>query len=88
MFMLMLIPPSTAVCSTPAITIVGNVTIDLVDGKKALGGAVSYAAAVASAFGVRACIVTAAAPDVDLGTVFDVSPFRAGWQRLCGLAHY
>ncbi|KAI3438251.1 hypothetical protein D9Q98_000687 [Chlorella vulgaris] len=57
--------------STPAITIVGNVTIDLVDGKKALGGAVSYAAAVASAFGVRACIVTAAAPDVDLGTVFD-----------------
>lgn len=30
------------------------------------GGAISYAAAVASAYGVRACIVTAAGPDADL----------------------
>lgn len=52
------------------LTIVGNVTIDVVDGKKALGGAVSYAAAVASAWGVRACIVSAHAPDADLGPVF------------------
>lgn len=30
------------------------------------GGAIAYAAAVASAYGVRACIVTAAGPDADL----------------------
>lgn len=30
------------------------------------GGAVSYAAAVASALGVRACVVTANGPDADL----------------------
>ena len=30
------------------------------------GGAIAYAAAVASAYGVRACIVTAAAPNADL----------------------
>lgn len=30
------------------------------------GGAVAYAAAVASAYGVRACIVTAAGPDAEL----------------------
>jgi hypothetical protein len=52
---------------------VGNVTIDLVDGKRALGGAVSYAAAVASAFGERACVVTAHAPDADLGALFQAS---------------
>ncbi|EFN54947.1 hypothetical protein CHLNCDRAFT_134701 [Chlorella variabilis] len=56
---------------TPGITIVGNVTVDVVDGKKALGGASSYAAAVAKAWGVRACIVTAHGQDADLGSVFD-----------------
>ncbi len=30
------------------------------------GGAIAYAAAVASAYGVKACIVTAAGPDADL----------------------
>ncbi|KAK9835526.1 hypothetical protein WJX74_002373 [Apatococcus lobatus] len=50
----------------PALLIVGNATIDLVDGKKSLGGAISYAAAVAEAYGVRACIVTAAGSDADL----------------------
>ncbi len=30
------------------------------------GGAISYAAAVASAYGIRACVVTAAGPDADL----------------------
>ena len=71
-------PPSSA-CSTPAITIIGNVTVDVVDGKKALGGAVSYAAAVASALGVRACIVTARGPhdaaiDRDFSALFEVRP--------------
>lgn len=50
----------------PTLLLVGNVTIDVVEGKPALGGAVSYAAAVASAMGVRACIVTANAQDADL----------------------
>ena len=30
------------------------------------GGAIAYAAAVASAYGVKACVVTAAGPDADL----------------------
>ena len=34
------------------------------------GGAISYAAAVATAFGVRSCIVTAASSDANL-TVFE-----------------
>lgn len=34
---------SLAACSPVDITIIGNVTVDLVDGKKSLGGAVSYA---------------------------------------------
>lgn len=46
--------------------LVGNVTIDVVDKKPALGGAAAYAAAVLSAFGIRACIVTAAGEDADL----------------------
>ncbi|KAL6766266.1 hypothetical protein ACKKBG_A35340 [Auxenochlorella protothecoides x Auxenochlorella symbiontica] len=53
----------------PALTIVGNVTLDMVNGKPSLGGAVAYAAAVASAFGVRACIVTAAGPGMDLSAL-------------------
>ncbi|KAL4452411.1 hypothetical protein ABPG75_008073 [Micractinium tetrahymenae] len=57
--------------SAPAITIVGNVTIDIVDGKRVLGGAVSYAAAVAAAWGQRACIVAAAADDAPLGSTFE-----------------
>ncbi|DBA82503.1 TPA: hypothetical protein ACH3X2_000731 [Trebouxia sp. C0005] len=54
---------------TPVL-LVGNLTIDIVDKKKALGGAISYAAAVATAFGVKSCIVTAASSDANL-TVFD-----------------
>lgn len=63
-------------CSAPAITIVGNVTIDIVDGKRVLGGAVSYAAAVAAAWGQRACIVAAAADDAPLGATFEASVAR------------
>ena len=59
-------------CSAPSLTLVGNVTVDIVDGRRVLGGAVSYAAAVASAWGVRACIVTANAADADLSSVFQV----------------
>ena len=66
-------PLSAHSCSAPSLTIVGNVTVDIVDGKRALGGAVSYAAAVASAFGQRACVVTAHAPDADLGALFQAS---------------
>lgn len=40
--------------------VVGNITEDFVDKATSIGGAVSYAAAVTSAFGARACIVTAA----------------------------
>lgn len=50
----------------PSLLLVGNVTVDLVDGKKALGGAVAYAAAVASALRVKAYIVTAGGEDADL----------------------
>ncbi|PSC72324.1 sugar kinase [Micractinium conductrix] len=58
--------------SAPAITIIGNVTVDTFsDGSSALGGAVSYAAAVASGFGQRACIVSAHGPDAQLGGVFE-----------------
>lgn len=62
------------------LVIVGNVTVDLVDGKRALGGAVSYAAAVAAAAGVRACVVTAKGPpdagiDAALAALFQV------WSR-------
>ncbi len=53
----------------PSLLIVGPLTVDVVDGKHALGGAVSYAAAVAAGFGIKACVVTTAAPDTD------VSPF-------------
>ncbi|KAL4450095.1 hypothetical protein ABPG77_010764 [Micractinium sp. CCAP 211/92] len=63
--------------SAPAITIVGNVTVDIVDGKRVLGGAVSYAAAVAAAWGQRACIVAAAAPDAPLGSTFEASLLAA-----------
>ncbi len=50
----------------PTLLLVGNVTVDVVEGKRALGGAVSYAAAVASAMGVRACVVTANNEEADL----------------------
>lgn len=50
----------------PSLLLVGNVTVDLVDGKKALGGAVAYAAAVASALRIKAYVVTAGGEDADL----------------------
>lgn len=46
--------------------IVGPVTWDLLDGRRVPGGAVSYAARVATAFGVRAHVLVNAAPDADL----------------------
>ncbi|CAK0786790.1 hypothetical protein CVIRNUC_010004 [Coccomyxa viridis] len=50
----------------PALLLVGDVTVDVVEGRKAVGGAIAYAAAVANAYGTRACVVTAAGPDADL----------------------
>lgn len=51
--------------------LVGTVTIDVVDdGTRPAGGAVSYAAAAARAYGIRACVVTVAGPDADL-SVFE-----------------
>ncbi|GAB4814283.1 hypothetical protein N2152v2_001329 [Parachlorella kessleri] len=55
----------------PTLLLVGNVTVDVVEGKKALGGAVSYAAAVAAAMGVRACVVTANDGEADLSLFKD-----------------
>eukprot|EP00210_Caulerpa_lentillifera_P009702 g9256.t2 len=52
--------------SRPDILLVGNVTVDIVDGTHTVGGAVSYAAAVLEGFGKRACVVTTAAADADL----------------------
>jgi len=42
----------------PELLIVGNITDDVIDGSNFLGGAVTYAAVVASAFGAKACIVS------------------------------
>ena len=47
--------------SSPRILVVGNVTVDVVNGVASPGGAVVYAAAVLKAWGLSACIVTAAA---------------------------
>ncbi|KAG2500935.1 hypothetical protein HYH03_000760 [Edaphochlamys debaryana] len=51
----------------PDLLLVGTITVDLVDqdGQRP-GGAVSYAAAVLKAYGIRACVVTVAGPDADL----------------------
>jgi len=50
----------------PSLVLVGNVTKDEVDGAVSLGGAVSYAAAVASSLGIRTCIITAADDTLDI----------------------
>ncbi|PNW75901.1 hypothetical protein CHLRE_12g555750v5 [Chlamydomonas reinhardtii] len=51
--------------------LVGTVTIDVVDdGSRPAGGAVSYAASIVRAYGIRACVVTVAGEDADL-TVFN-----------------
>eukprot|EP00887_Chlorella_sp_A99_P004829 scaffold4.g4829.t1 len=58
--------------SRPTLLLVGNVTIDVVNGQRSAGGAVTYAAAAAAGFGItgrRACVVTAAAPDADLSSL-------------------
>jgi hypothetical protein len=46
--------------------LVGPVTMDVIDGKRIAGGPVSYGARVASAFGIRAQILTIAGDDADL----------------------
>ena len=87
------LPPPLPTClrSTPDIAIVGNVTVDLVDGRRSLGGASSYAAAVAAAWGTRACVLTAHNPaEAALGRAFEVSAgqWLGGCQRLwCGVLH-
>lgn len=50
----------------PDVLLVGDITIDQVDGGNRTGGAVSYAAAAIRAFGLKACVVTVAGPDADL----------------------
>jgi hypothetical protein len=53
-----------------AVLIVGPVTWDhFVDGRRAAGGTVSYAARTAQAMGIRAYILTAAAGDADLSAL-------------------
>ncbi|KAI8466451.1 MAG: Ribokinase-like protein [Monoraphidium minutum] len=61
--------------SRPDLLIVGNITVDLVDGAKPTGGAVSYAAVAARALGASSCVVTVAGPDAALG-VFTGSRLR------------
>lgn len=46
--------------------LVGPVTVDHIDDQRMPGGAVSYGAAVAAAFGIRARVLTIAGPDADL----------------------
>ena len=46
--------------------LVGPVTIDVIDGERRAGGGVAYAATVATAFGVRARVLTACADDANL----------------------
>jgi sugar/nucleoside kinase (ribokinase family) len=46
--------------------LVGPVTVDYISGQPMPGGAVNYGAAVATAFGIRARILTIAGPDADL----------------------
>ena len=46
------------ICCRPDLLIVGPVTIDIVGGNTPCGGSVSYAAAAAAAFGLRAHVVT------------------------------
>ena len=55
--------------ASPRVLIVGPITTDIFDDRVALGGAVTFAARVATAFGVRAQILTAAKPG------FDRAPF-------------
>ncbi|WIA31289.1 hypothetical protein OEZ86_002191 [Tetradesmus obliquus] len=62
--------------SRPDLLIVGNITVDLVDGTTPTGGAVSYAAVVAQALKARACVVTVAGPEADLA-VFEGSELYA-----------
>eukprot|EP01023_Acetabularia_acetabulum_P041274 TRINITY_DN4017_c0_g1_i1.p1 TRINITY_DN4017_c0_g1~~TRINITY_DN4017_c0_g1_i1.p1 ORF type:complete len:429 (+),score=49.13 TRINITY_DN4017_c0_g1_i1:183-1289(+) len=54
----------------PPLLIVGDVTVDIVDGKKVPGGAVSYSAAVAEGYGLKARVVTAGGKEADF-SVFD-----------------
>ncbi|KAG2427032.1 hypothetical protein HYH02_014678 [Chlamydomonas schloesseri] len=47
--------------------LVGTITVDVVDdGSRPAGGAVSYAASIARAYGIRACVVSVAGEDADL----------------------
>jgi len=49
--------------------LVGPVTMDHIAGKRLPGGGVAYGARVAAAFGIRARILTIAAPDADLSAL-------------------
>lgn len=49
--------------------LVGPVTVDHIGGQRMTGGAVTYGAQVAAAFGIRARILTIAGPDADLGAL-------------------
>lgn len=53
--------------SPQPLLLVGPVTVDQIGGQRMTGGAVTYGAQVAAAFGIRARILTIAGPDADLG---------------------
>lgn len=53
------------------VLLVGPVSIDQIEGERRLGGVVTYAATVVAAFGLRARILTTAAPDTDLTPLAD-----------------
>jgi 1D-myo-inositol 3-kinase len=52
--------------SREPLLLVGPVTVDYIGGQRMTGGGVTYGAAVAAAFGIRARILTIAGPDADL----------------------
>ncbi len=54
----------------PDFLVVGHVTKDLLDGGYTLGGTATYSALTAKGLGLRVAVVTAAGPDIDLGSIF------------------
>lgn len=60
--------PSSSALRSPATAVIGPLTVDVVDGERRPGGAVSYAGRVARALGERLAILTIGAPDSDLSS--------------------
>ncbi len=63
--------------SLPEFLVVGHVLEDVLpDGSRRLGGSATYASILAARFGLRAAILTAAAPDLDLSPLAGVEVHR------------